>query len=182
MHKSLSCELTINQALRRRSVLKGDIKSWAERALESNVNLANSTPSPYKCSACLVSYKESVTELTVIETRIAITNALVKIKWEDKDIPLALAVRMLANLKSEIAFMKTVPVLNSKEVKRIETKSNFDRKSGDFIDVEKEVIDTCMIDRLEMQSFIDAKQKTFDDLNGVVESANHLTKLVTLPG
>lgn len=177
-------EMTINQALRRCKVLKGNIKDWMERAIASNVQLdTNKSPtSPYKTAACLVSLGEATNELIELETRIAMTNASVLVKSGEKSIPLAYAVRVLSNLKSEINFLKSIPSLVAKEVKTTETKTGYNRKTAEYTEAEVEITQTCQYDKLELQSLIDLKQQDFDDLNGVVEAANHLNGLVKLPG
>jgi hypothetical protein len=173
--------MNINQGLRRAKVLKGKIAEWENRSRQSNVVSEGETKPTFQFDECVEARTKAQDELLKIESAIAIENAKTTIKFgkgdDEKKITLCEAIRRLSVIKGTIAWYQRMPTLTQKEEVATRNKQVWNKKERMHDYVEEEYKKTCTISAKEIAGKIDALQETFDDLNGVVEGANHSTNL-----
>jgi len=94
---------------------------------------------------------------------------------EDKTyrITLAHAVKILQELKGQIAWLKSLPCLANESVTT--TDSQWDDDNSKY--VKQQITTLCSLPEADRAEMVDNLQDEFDSLNGAVEALNQTTKL-----
>jgi hypothetical protein len=169
--------MNINQALRRMKILKGRVAQWEQRARVSNVVGEGETPT-YKFDECVEERQKALADLLGLGAAVAETNAKTTVNYQGKDISLAAAIRQLENIKGEIAWLKLIPALPKTEVKSVQQKREWDAKERTHTYRDVEYTQKCTMDERAKERRLDELQENFDELNSLVEGANHATSVV----
>ena len=163
--------MTLSQAGRRISKLKGKLSEYEKRAEASNVWEEGHEPT-YKFSDALEKAEEIRQELIQLGTLRTMTNAKTMIEFEGKPMTLTQAVLCLAELKGRIVWWKDLTVLahdivlNKASEYREGKMETFVKKSY------------CACPEAKRQGMVEKLQDEFDRLNDVVETTLHQTLLV----
>jgi hypothetical protein len=162
-------DMTIAQALRRIKKLKGAIAENQQRA-QAGVSYDATKVPEFRFAESFAAMTESQLEMVALESRVAVANATAKVKHQGQEILLAQAVRLLQELKGQIAFLKGLS-LRSETVK--------DRQQ-EWDDIEMKhisrVTETTFVSDLsekERDRQVKEIQNTFETLNNAVEDMNH---------
>ncbi len=158
-----------SQALRRIKVLKGQISAWEKRASESNIVAQDENPT-YTFDECVENRAKAVAELLDLGARVAVANATCILPCK---MPISRAIRKLDNIKAEIAWLRTLPVLPIKEIVEKRTVRAWDTVEKTQIYVEVPHKKACTMDARAVQRKLDELQAEFDALNSEVETANN---------
>lgn len=165
-------QMTISQALRRAKKLKGLISENLQRAQAGVSYRADSEPA-FKFPTSMEKAGEARRELIEIEGRLAATNVATTVEFEGKAISLALAVRILQDLKAQIAWYRALPVRPQEDSSE---ESHDYSPEGRLIPVS--VKWKCDLPEARRAEAVDGLQDRFDRLNDLVENRNHVTPLV----
>jgi hypothetical protein len=164
--------MTISQGLRRIKKLQGQVAELRTRAAASVSHKSNEEPA-FSFGACVEQSVAFVSELTTLKTAIAGANATTKLEFEGTAIPLAWAVRMLSELKAEIAWLRGLDVKAQEHT--IETTREFNYETSKHGTVETKW--TCHLPQAKRAERIEALQNRFDKLNELVEQKNHVVTI-----
>jgi hypothetical protein len=161
--------MTIAQALRRIKKLKGQIAEHQQRAQFGVSYDASKKPA--------FPFKEAVTamfaiqdEMVQLESRVAIANASATVKDGSVEMPMALAIRTLQELKGRIAFLKGLHLRSETVKERLTEWDNIEMKNISRVTETTFVSDLTEQDR---DSQVKSLQDRFEALNNAVEDANH---------
>lgn len=162
-------EITIAQALRRVKKLKGQIAESSQRA-QSGVSYDATKVPEFRFAESFLVMTEAQLEMVALESRIAVANATATVKHLGQEILLTQAVRLLQELKGQIAFLKGLH-LRSETVKD---------RTNDWDDTEMKhisrVTETTFVSDLtekDRDRQVKEIQNTFETLNNAVEDKNH---------
>jgi hypothetical protein len=165
--------MTISQALRHASKLKGQLAALQARAT-SSIYFATESPPAYKFSECIEKHAEVERELVALETKMAVTNASTLVAFEGQELTLAFAVKSLQALRSRIAMLKGLTVQPQESMTVSNTEYGED---GKFIT--KKTAYTCAFPEAKRDAEVERLQERFDRLNDVVEKINGSTPLIS---
>jgi len=163
-------ELTISQALRNAARLKGKLAEYRTRAAASVTYREDSKPA-YDFTSMVAKAESAKNELVALESRVAITNALTHVEHGGKQITLVQAVKILQELKGELAWLKTLPVRAAGTTQENEVVYMDDEH------VTQKVPMVCDLPEAQRADRVDEVQAAFDALNDLVEKKNHETPL-----
>jgi hypothetical protein len=165
----MSNELTIAQALRRIKNLKGQIAEHSQRCTAGVSYPIDKVPA-FRYQESFEAMGLLQTEMVDLEARVAAANATATVLCDGGELTLTKAVRLLQELKGNIAFLKGLN-LRSETVKT---------RTNDWDDVEMKHIsrveETTYVSDLSEQDRDKAVKKlqaSFENLNNLVENANH---------
>lgn len=163
-------DLTISQGLRQVKKLKGQLAELQTRASGSVTYQASSKPA-FDFAATVAKAESVRTELVLLESRIARTNASATVSLDGSSVPLVRAVKSLAELKGLIAWYRTLP-----------TRAQADTVQDDWdYDGDKRMkVQTpwkCDLPSADCAAKVEELQSKFDALNDEVERTNHSTVL-----
>lgn len=164
-------ELTISQGLRQVARIKGKLVEYKARAAAS-VSYKRDEKPAYQFSSMMEKIASSREQLVVLESRIAVTNAMTTIDSGSAKITLARAIKQLQEYKDELAWLKTLVVRASDETKESEVRY----ASPGHVSVD--VVYVCDFPEAKRSDRSDVVQAAFDALNDAVERKNHETPLV----
>ena len=163
-------EMTITQAIKRMSKLKGKLKDLRERAKENLVHLAEDTPA-YKFDECLAEAEKTRDELLKLKTAVAVSNAKLTIEWDGTKQPLPWAIALLREWKGELEFLGALAVRAQPET--TERSKEFD---GDkYVPVVTK--HKCHLPTKERDKLRSELQDRYDDLNDRVNGLNNRTNI-----
>lgn len=167
-------EMTLSQALRRSSKLKGALKDHLARAAGSVTYKVGALPA-YKFSEQLEAAEHDRAELIALQTAIRATNAQTQIDFGNRKIRLAEAIRTLEEIKGSIEWLRALPVLAQPLVESQE-QGAYSALTNQY--AMTTVQHKCDLPEAERAARVAAEQEKFDQLNDAVETANHCTMLV----
>lgn len=166
-------DMTIAQGLRRVKKLKGLIAEYQQRA-QAGVTYDTAKKPAFAFKEAVNSMFATQDEMVQLEARVAIANANATVQNGSTQMPMALAIRTLQELKGRIAFLKGLHLRNE-TVKNRET---------DWDDVEMKNItrttETTYVSDLTEQdrdTQVKSLQDNFETLNNAVENANHTIRV-----
>lgn len=166
-------DMTISQALRKISKLKGEAKEQFARASNSVFfNIDN--PPAFAFSSSLELADKTVAEIVKFETALRITNASTKIEWQGRKLTLSEATCILQQAKGKIAWLKTLNCQAQEE--RVEESKQRDVYEQTW--TTKKNVFKCALTEAKRAEWVKREQDQFDALNDAVETANHRTSLV----
>jgi hypothetical protein len=163
-------DLTISQALRNAARLKGKLAEYRTRAAASVTYRALSKPA-YNFDETVKRAESARNELIVLESRLAITNAMTRVEHLGKAITLVQAVKLLQEYKGELAWLKGLSVRASSQTHENEVVYVKGEHTTQQVDV------TCDLPEAVRSDRMDEVQSAFDALNDIVEKKNHETPL-----
>lgn len=171
----MSDQTTISQALRQIARLKGRVTEGKER-VEASLTFRNDTPPAFQFAAVWAQLIADRSELTHLESLVAITNAqsIVTLPDSNKQVRLAEVVKTLQELKGHIGWLRALPVLSQGSMTKHET-----RYTEEGTRVTDKVEYTCAFPEATRAGAIDQTQQIFDTLNDLVEKKNHETLLIS---
>jgi hypothetical protein len=172
MSEATTPALSISQALRYASKLKGKIADARTRAASSITHKAGEETA-FDFKAMLDSADTLSDELAALQGRIAVANATNSVIFEGNQISLSHAVRVLQELKGRIAWVKGLTVLQVESVEQ----SDVDWDDVAAKSVRKSWRMICRLPEAARAALVDQLQEKFDRLNGAVESINQVTFL-----
>lgn len=158
-------EMTISQALRRMSKLKGRLGEERQRAAGCVTHLADQKPA-YEFAPSLEKTTATLTELLQIQTAIALSNAKLTVDWEGKVVPLAWAVRALREMAAEIDWTKKLSV----RAQPTTVEQERDHDGEKYVTISK--THTCHLPTAARDEKQAALQDRFDKLNDIVNTSN----------
>lgn len=164
--------MTISQALRYASQLKGKISDARERAKSSLTHKAGA-PAPFSFDDQIKIADDLTDELAALQGKLAEANATNTVDYKGTQISLAHAVRVLQELKGKTAWFKELSCLAADRVESEER--SWDEMTDKYIS--KTVATICGMTQAQRAARVDSLQEEFSSLNGAVESANHTVKL-----
>lgn len=165
----MSDKNTIAQALRRVKKLKGQVAEHTSRAT-MGVSYDSTKVPAFRFEAEMVALAGAKEEMVELESRIAVANALNKVKDDSEEITLAKAIRRLQEIKGDIAHLKSLSL-------RAETVRNKEQEwSDEHLKHITHVTEVTFVSDLTEQlrdAKVKALQNRFEVLNNAVEDANH---------
>ena len=165
--------MTISQALRKISKLKGALKEQLARAARSVVYTGDNVPAfSFASSSDLAEALRE--ELILLETHLRVTNAMTAIECHGKPMTLAEATCRLQESRGKIAWLKGLDTQAQSE--RTETTYEEHYRTEGRTAVIKTT--KCDLPEARRAAWIQREQDFFDALNDVVEAVNHRTTLV----
>jgi hypothetical protein len=162
--------MNISQALRRISVIKGQLATTATRFASSVTWIDDAKPT-YSLAECDVAWARLVGEQTSLEAAVAIANATNKITYRGQEFTLAFAVKQLAVFKAKIALLRTLNCQATAE--RTDVTRDTEYVNGNYVTVTREKKVHCAFTERERDTSVQVAQTDFDELNALVEAANH---------
>lgn len=163
-------DMTVSQALRQTKKIKGKIAELTARASQSvSYKLGHEPAFGYQETVDALGKKRE--ELVELETRVAVTNATTAFEFDGVSRLLTWAVRRLQELKSEIAWLRGLPVRSQMS----STEKEIEYAHGGHVTVE--VSWKCELPEAARSAKADSLQEVFDRLNDAVERVNHATPL-----
>lgn len=165
----MSDKMTISQALRRIKKLKGIIAENTQRASQSVSYTQDKVPA-FRFEDCRFLMQESTSEMIMLESRVAVANAANTITAKGVIMPLCTAIRLLQELKGQIAFLKSLH-LRSEVVKSREL--DWDESLEKNVYRTVETVFVSDLSEKERDEKIKSLQDEFENLNNAVENANH---------
>jgi len=162
--------ISIAAALRRAKRIKGQIAEHTTRATAAALYVEGKEPA-FTFSTSVESRKALVKELLHIEVAVADANA----KGTLSSGSVLHAIRRLAELKSEMAFYRALPVRAKEHDVEIEKERDYDTAIEKYVMVEKKTVHISAITQAKRASIVEALQLDFEKLNQELESFNHKT-------
>lgn len=166
--------MNISQALRAIKKIKGEIAENLTRA-QDGVTFKKSAPPAFDFQICMEKVAVLVKDLVQLESRVAITNAEVVITFKGSAITLVQAIHLLRELKGEIAWLTGLKAHVRNQESSMETSSTYDYDTEKHRQVEVEYL--CRLPEAKRASLVSEAKKRFDEINDLVETANHQTVL-----
>lgn len=168
----MTSDMTIAQAIRLVSKLKGQLGELQARGLTCVTFKVSEEPAFQFQKTCddiaAVSAK-----LVDIQSRVAAAGATVSLTWEGNLVRLGKAVRLAQEMRSQIAWLKTLPVRAQATTTTSETEYDFAVEKH----VRRDIPWTCSLPEAARAEQIQVLQDRFDALNGLIETTNHSTPL-----
>lgn len=166
----MSDKMTIAQALRRVKKLKGLVAESEQRAKASVSYDVSKVPS-FRFQDSFDKMYAYQTEMVTLQARVAIANAGALVKDGDLTISMALAIRLLDELKGRIVFLKGLS-LRDESIK--DRQSEWDDAENKHIYRVVETVFKSDLTEQDRDLKIKALQDHFEVLNNAVEDANHV--------
>lgn len=161
--------MTIAQALRRVKKLKGSIAEHSSRAVMGVSYMEGKEPA-FRFDSEMKILAEEKSEMVDLESRIAVANANNSVLHDGKQISLSKAIRLLQEMKGDLAFMKS---LNIRTDTVREREQNWDDNKATYVYTYKEVKYMSDLSEHDRDAAVKVLQNSFEELNNSVEDANH---------
>lgn len=165
-------EMTVSQALRRMKKLKGQVAEHLERATRA-VSWAEKSPPAFEFSKCMEEAEAVRDELVALDTAVAVANATTELEFEGARMPLVRAVKLLQELKGQIAWAKALAVQPQADF--VVESTEYAEVGGDYKHVRVERKHKCALPEAKRAELASSLQDRFDRLNDAVETKNHRT-------
>jgi hypothetical protein len=166
-------KMNIAQGLKRTKRLKGQMNELTKRAVSVVSHRADKEP-PFDFAETLETRETVRKELISLTARISLANATAIIVVDGKEIHLVEGVKMLQELKDEIDFLKTLPLRDETER---EPESVYDDNTGRYVQRYREIKWVSAMTEKERAEKIQSLQDRFEEVNGIVDSANYSTPI-----
>lgn len=165
----MTVDITIAQALRKVKKLKGLVAEHQQRAVAGVSYDVEKVPS-FRFEEQTKAMKAAKDEMVDLESRVAVANATSLVMLGTDSMTLAKAIRSMQEIKGEIVFLKGLNLRNETIREREVEWSDTELKS---ITRYKEVKFVSDLSEQDRDKQIKDLQNRFDDLNNLVETANH---------
>lgn len=166
-------ELTIAQALRKIAKLKGEIAECDAR-IKAGVSYDKAKVPAFRFADQLSLWNEAKNEMLDLQARLSVANATTYIEYNGSKMLLAKAVRILEELKGSIDFFKKLS-LRSEVVK--EKNQEWNEEKSNYVTVTTETTFVSDLSEQDRDKTVKELKKQFDELNDIVENANHKTSV-----
>lgn len=164
--------MTISQALRRISKLKGQLKTQLDRA-QAAVTHREDAPPAFSFGDSLEQADSLTEELVKLETALRVTNAISQVVGVP--MTLAEAICRLSEYKARIAWLKELSVRAQADTK---DQAGFIRATDGSGVVQAVTVGVkCHMPEATRAAAMEKAQAAFDALNDAVETTNHRTDL-----
>ena len=162
---------TVSQALRRIKELKGQLAQVSTRMQTSICWTEPGNKPPYEYKRLEGQRRELVSELVTLKAKLAKTNSLTNIVVAGKTMSLQMAVFILAESKAVVALLQGLGIREGEE-----------RRTVDYDINHRPIYETIKIvsalSVLERDKEVATGEEAINELNGIVEDANHRTVLI----
>lgn len=165
--------LTIAQALRKIKKLKGVISEETAR-MKSGVSYVKDAEPEFRFASSEGHRLEAQDEMIDLESKVAAANAVTFVELSSGKISLSKAIRQLQELKGDISLYKEL-VLNNKTVK--EREDFYSEELSKYVTSFKEIVHVSVLSEIERDKIVKDLANRFDELNTLVEDANHKTQI-----
>lgn len=165
----MSDKITIAQALRRIKKLKGQISEHTQRA-QQGVSYDQSKVPAFRFQEAVAAVKAAQKELVDLQSRVAVANAKATITDGTETITHAEAIRLLQEIKGEIAFLKGLNLRNEVVKDRQQEWDDVEMKHVARVTEVTWVSDLSEKDR---DTQVKTLQDRFETLNNTLEDRNH---------
>lgn len=165
----MSEKITIAQALRRIKKLKGIIAENQQRA-SAGVSYDVAKVPAFRFQEAFAAMTQAQLEMVDLEARVAVANAKSKVEHKGNKILLAQAVRLLQELKGQIAFLKGLHLRNETVKDR---QQDWDDTEMKHITRWTETVFKSDLTEQDRDRQVKEIQDTFEVLNNAVEDVNH---------
>jgi hypothetical protein len=165
----MSDKITVAQALRRVKKLKGQIAEHYLRAQQS-VSYEKGKEPAFRYGEQTQAMKAAQAEMVDLQSRIAIANAKATVQDGAKTLTHAEAIRVLQELKGEIAFLRGL-VLRNDVVKGRE--QMWDDVKATYVFTPTETTFVSDLSEKERDTQVKGLQDYFERLNNALEDHNH---------
>lgn len=163
-------DMTISQAIRLVSKLKGQLAELQARGISCVTYLEKEEPA-FKFSDTVAKMDEVSAQLVDLQSRVAAAGALTVVQWDGAPVRLGKAVRTAQELRSRIAWLKTLSVRAQAKVATQSTEYDMELEKH----VRREVFWMCDLPEAKRADLVQSLQDKFDELNGLIETVNHAT-------
>lgn len=160
---------TISQALRRIKKLKGLISEYQARTA-ANVSYDKKKPPVFPFKTDMENLSNYKAEFLELEGQVAVANATHEISYQNKNLNLSVAIRVLQELKGWITFYKGLNLKN--EVVR-DKEQYYDEEKEKYLYNITETEFVSDLSEIEREAKVKSLQDEFEILNNIVEDANH---------
>ncbi len=177
---------TISQGLRKTKKLKNQLTELLARAAGAVSHPEKNAPA-FEFVASTLEAEKVRSSLVALETSIAIANATTVVELDadlravlslESDPVLAMAVRLLQELKGRIVWTKGLAVQARTSTTSSEPEYQMTAEGYRHVMVEK--VTLCALPEPEKAALVNGLQDRFDRLNDAVETTNHRTVLATV--
>ncbi len=165
----MSDKITIAQALRRIKKLKGQISEHTQRA-QQGVSYDQSKVPAFRFQEAVAAVKAAQKELVDLQSRVAVANAKATITDGTETITHAEAIRLLQEIKGEIAFLKGLNLRN--EVVK-DRQQEWDDVEIRHVARVTEVTWVSDLSEKDRDTQVKTLQDRFETLNNTLEDRNH---------
>lgn len=169
----MNLDLTISQALRRISKLKGQLAELLQRAAGA-VTYFDKEPPAFAFAASLEQAEAVRGELITLETALRVTNAQTRIDYLNRKVTLAEATCILQETKGRIAWLRGLGV--QPQADKEHATVVYDPLQGKQVYAVR--VSKCDLPEAQRAAAVQREQEAFDTLNDLVENINHRTPLV----
>jgi len=166
-------QMSVSAALRRIKKIKGAIADRTARAQAGALYIEQKEPA-FRFDASMEERSTLCTEMVKLQTLVAISNARTSVGGGKT---VAQAIRELDEMKSLIAFYKSMPVRPKARDLDVEESVDWDETMEKRVKKVKETVWISAIDQAERAARVERLMEKFEALNGEVESSNHRTMI-----
>ncbi len=168
---------TVSQALRAIKRQKGRLAELTARASAVVSYEAGKKPS-FDFSATRTEIGQARETLIRLESAVANANATTEVTWGDRAVTLSEAIRRLQECKAEIAWLSGLQLKSGSER---HSEIDFDEDTGRNVRKQREVTYESCLTEPERVAQIEQLRLRFEELNDLVEAANHRTRIRLTP-
>ena len=163
--------ITVSDALRKISTLKGLIGEHRKRAASSVTFVEPAKPS-FDFETTVAKANKARDELVTLQTAVQLANSKAEIEWSGKKMPVTLAVRVREECKSEIAWYRELHCLAQATVQTDEFSYDDEAKR-----VRVPKTHRCVLPEGKRAEIVDRLQGEHDQLNALIEKSNGRTEI-----
>jgi len=167
--------VTIAVALRRIKKIKNQISELSDRA-QMSVSYSEKNVPTFDFDEEVKKLDSKKRTLVKLEAAVAVANATNSITFKKELVTLAEAIRRLQELKDDISFYQRLPIF---EGVRQEREHCYDEVNGNSYVKTVDIKWLSKLSEKERIEKIDALKNEFEDLNNILESANHRIEIST---
>lgn len=171
--------LTVHEAIRRLSVLKGELKNHTERA-SASVCFEEGGPEPIFSFEDEVANRARVqSEVICWQAALSSSNGRTRVQVDERGMTVAELLKRIEEAKADKAFYEALKIREGKEVRR---ESEWDDASGRSVPRRVEVTFVTHLGLRARVQKVDLIQTQIAMLNRILDASNHRTKVtVELP-
>lgn len=179
----MASKYTISWALRRIKKLKGELSIQNER-VKGSILYDKKDPPAFPYAQAVKARDEARKNLITLSTAVAVANATNTIEHNGMTLPLACVLRMLQEIKAQLAEYKGMPAHGLQKEKEnvrehvTEDYEDVNDSDGNYkgqrrVKVVNKVTIICELTQTEWAEKVAKLEKEFEDLNDKLERANH---------
>jgi hypothetical protein len=159
--------MTISQGIRYAAKLKKKISDARDRAL-SSITHKSVQETAFKFDDMFDLSSSLISQLSKLQGKLSEANSFNTVQYKNDTISLSHAIKILQEIKGQIAWVKSLPSLQTYVVKTVEREWN--SKEEEYVNIPVEMI--CHLPEANKADVVDELQEQFDMLNSAVETVN----------